>query len=75
MTSKPAPQKTPFLRFSEPRLTRVGRAFMPAGHLSRGQYSRTYLIVSTSNRRKKGEYNDLQEKSLQISLAIYRAYM
>jgi hypothetical protein len=70
MTSKPAPQKTPFLRFSEPRLTRVGRAFMPAGHLSGGQYSRTYPIFSTSKWRNKGESNNLQEKSLQISLAI-----
>ena len=39
------------------------------------QYSRTCPVVSTRLWRKKGEYNDLQEKSLQISLAISAAYM
>jgi hypothetical protein len=49
--------------------------FKPGGHLSGGQYSRTYPILSTPMWRKKGEYNNLQEKSLQISLAISLAYM
>jgi hypothetical protein len=67
-------KKSPFLPFSQP--AKIGDSgSLKFAHRPLPVPSYSTSRFSTSKWRKKGEYNNLQEKSCQISLAIPVDYM